>query len=347
MKYLLSLFFLALLFIGCGEDTKKEPVADEKNKFVFDSTDIKTTNADNPDEAFELRYNFFKGEKYNYRLSVISRDNQTIKTDTTMSQSVTQNLIYLLSLTGKDVDNEGIMELECNITSIRLDAQAGERSFSYESGKADSADKKTYSDYEMLVNNPFSIRISKTGDIIEVFRVDRILNKFLDLKGYTDSVTAEQKNVLRRDLSEGTIKQLMSLIFREVPEHTVAKDSVWSKTQPEAQLLIFKMKNTNTYKIENLEMLEDDKIAVIDAGISTNLTGNPRFTDQGREYEFQKPVTKADGKIFFNISDGLVQKSKTTTIVNISFVVEGNTPQGRQKINQAQTVENTNILERL
>ncbi len=346
MKYISALLFAVIILAGCGDKTEQKP-ADNTNKFTFDSTDIKAAQVEDPTESFQLRYRFEKGTKVSYRLTTIANDNQTIEADTIMQQKVNQNIIYLFDLSGIDKDADNIFELECNFTSIRLDAQAGSQSFTYESGKADSADRVRYSEYEAMLNNPFRIRISDLGEIVEISRVDRIVNKYLTLKGYADSVTAEEKNMLKREIIEGAIRPLMIQVFREVPQHDLAKDSLWTKAQPETQFMIFKTQNTNKYSVENLQLLDDDKIAVINAGLDTKITGDTKFSDRGVNYQFEKPKTEAEGKIFFNITDGLIQKSKTKTFIDLFYTMEMDTPQGKQKGSKKESIENVNILERL
>jgi hypothetical protein len=239
------------------------------------------------------------------------------------------------------------MELECNISSIKLEAKGGNETITYESGKADSASKAKFSDYEAMINSPFSIRVGKNGEILEIFKVDRVLNKYLKLKGFQDSVNAEQKNKLRSEITEGALRQLMMQVFRELPTNTIAKDSSWSKQQPPSQLLVFQTNNANIYKIADLEMLGEDKLAVIDAGLKTSFTGKNKVSQGGADFNFKTPVTSAEGKIYFNLTDGMIQKSRTRTKVDVYYEMEGNTPQGRKKGSRAETIENVNILELL
>jgi hypothetical protein len=86
---------------------------------------------------------------------------------------------------------------------------------------------------------------------------------------------------------------------------------------------------------------------VLDASLNTKITGNNKVTDRGITYEFKKPVTQATGKVYFNITEGYILKSKTRTRVDISYTMEANTPQGKQKGTRFETTENINIVEML
>ena len=127
----------------------------------------------------------------------------------------------------------------------------------------------------------------------------------------------------------------------------MAKDSLWTNPQEPTKLMVFQVQNTSTYKIKSLELFNNDKIAVIDAGLKTIISGNNKVTDRGATYVFNKPTTYAEGKIYFNLAKGCVQKSKTNSKIQISYSMEVPTPKGLEKGMKSEIVLNTNILELL
>ncbi len=218
----------------------------------------------------------------------------------------------------------------------------------YESGVTpDSIVKQGFAEYDALVNNEFDIRVSKYGEIHDIFRVDNIINKYLNTKGLADSASSTEKDQLKMEIIERVLKPLVIQIFRQLPKKTIAVDSTWSFSQPPAQLIVFRSQNTTTYKLKNLEKSGDDKLAVIVAGLITKVSGNNTMTKDGVVYSFKKPVTNAGGKIYFNLSQGLIQKSKTSTTINLSYSMEMQTPKGKQKGNRDEITSTTNIVELL
>ena len=276
------MFFVHYLFLpACSDKNENKPV-DEKNKYVVDSSDLKTKPVENQNEQFSLIYNFEKGKTYHYRLLQSSVDNQEMKTDSVQKQSVKQSIIYLLDITPAQKDPDGTLELNITVKSIKLDAQANGQNYSFESSSnKDSAARVQYAEYDCLTNNPFSARISKKGEILEIFRADKISNKYIELKGYSDSVNAEQKNMIRNNMIQGALRPLVVQLFRPVPETPVAKDSNWTFMQPPTQFMTFSLQNTNTFKINSLTQLNDDKVAVIDAGMNTGVTGETKGYQPG------------------------------------------------------------------
>ena len=351
MKYTIITIILVAILFGCGEKNKETAVQETKDKYAFDTTDIKTTPLHESNTSYNLNYSLLKNKTYNYRITTISSDHQKIVAqDTTLNQTVQQSAIYLASLQLKDVDKDSILEINCNISSIKLDIQQlpGFNSISYESGVTpDSIVKQRFAEYDALVNNEFSLRVSKYGEISDIFRVENIVNKYLNIKGTADSVNGTQRDQLKMEITEGVLKPLVIQIFRQLPKKSVAVDSTWSFSQPPTPLIVFQSQNTTTYKLKNLEKSNDEKLAVIEAGLITKISGNNTVSKGGVVYNFNKPVTHAEGKIYFNLSQGLIQKSKTSTKINLSFSMEMQTPKGKQKGNREEETTTTNVVELL
>ena len=348
-KHLLALLVFSLILIGCGEkNNQPEKSLSDKEKYSFDSTDLKTEGIDNSGKPFLIQYKFNKGDKFTYRLTTISENTQKIIVDTTITSNVNQKVVYLVDLNVKDIDNEGITEAEMKISALKLDALANGQIFSFEAGKdVDTAKAKQFAEFVALYNNPFSVRFNKNGEVLEVYKADKISNKFLELRGAIDTLSSEDKNLVKQDLINGVLNPLVTQIVRKMPDKEVYKDSTWQMPQKPINLMVFQINYINKYKVESVEKLKDDRLAVIDAGISFTYSGQQKVTQGSVTYNFQKPISTAEGKIFFDIDKGLQLKSRTKTRLEIIYTMEANTPQGKQKGKRTDVVSNTNILELL
>lgn len=350
MKYFIAfLFFITL--VSCKENNDNKTVSEQKDKSTVEASEIKSTPLFEPNKSYDLNYNLDKNKTYKYRISTTSSDHQKIITsDTTFDQTIDQSTEYLAGLNLKDIDKNGILEVDCNVSSVKisLQQQPSKNSISYQSGVTpDSVVKQRFAEYDAIVNNKFGIRISKYGEISDIFKVDDILNKYLNLKGAADSVNATQKDQIRMEMIEGILKPLVIQIFRQLPKKSIGVDSSWSFSQPPTPLIVFKSENTTTYKLTGLEKSGEDRLAVIQAGLITNVTGDNTLTKNGVVYNFNKPETKADGQIYFNLSQGLIQKSKTSTKISLSFSMEMQTPKGKQKGHREEVTTTTNTVELL
>lgn len=348
LKNIFVLVLLSLFIIACG-DKGDQPgkVLSDKEKYTFDSTDLKTEGVDNSGKPFLMEYKLKKGELLSYRLTTISKNTQSMTvTDSTISSGIDQKIIYLFDVAIKEVDEEGNTEAEIKINSLKLDANANTEKYSFETGKDnDTAKIKQFAEFYSLYNNPFSVRINKKGEILEVFKADKISNKYLELKGAADTLSIEDKNIVKQDLINGVLKPFITQVFRKVPDKEVCKDSTWFINQPPIPFMVYQINYKNTYKIGSVEKLDDSRIAVVNAGIEFNYSGQSKVNDRGVDYTFQKPVSTAEGKFYFDVDKGYQLKSRTKTNLQITYTMEANTPQGKQKGKRSETVTSQNILE--
>lgn len=347
MKKILAALLIGLLFFGCGKKTDEKP-QDLSAKMITDTSAVKAVPLENANHLFSLQYKLQKGSTYQYRMTQSTVDNLTFKTDSSITQYLNQSIIYLFDLTVSNIDKDGVMEISCSIPSIKLTADANGQRFFYQSGVTkDTNELKKFVQYEALINNPFSVRVGKSGGIIEVFRADRIVDKMLELSKPAKQPTADEKNALRGNVVESILKPLVNQIFRELPNSSLAKDSTWTHEQPAAPLLIFKLQNTNLYKITGLEKYNSDTLAVIDAGLNSIVSGNTKYEERGATYNFKKPETSAGGTIYFDITKGCIQKSNLRTNIHIFFTLVAPTPKGNQKGSKDEVIKTTNVLELL
>lgn len=351
MKNILSIVLLSVvIFVSCQkEKTNEDQKAPEEVASTFDSTALATTSVDdNEDQSFLFRYKFTPGESFKYRLTTISEREQSITTDSTISDNLSQTIIFIINFKTLSLDADSVAELECTFSSVNLKANANGIAVNYQSGaKMDSTERQKFPEYESLLNNTFSMRVGKQGEIIDIYKIDKIMNKFLSMRGLLDSLTAQDKVMAQQDLTSRSIKPLLAQIFREVPEHRMAKDSTWSYKRESLPIMVFQVDYENLYKVESLEMLGDEKLAVISGVVKTNVSGKQTHSERGISYKFNKPITTAGGKIYFNLNKGLIHKSRSQTNLQNSYTMEMPTPEGVQKASAKEVSSNINVIELL
>lgn len=347
MKNIFVFILLSLtLLVSCSkEKTEQKDEATTELASTFDSTALSTKAIDGTEDlSFLLRYKFIPGESFKYRMTTISERQQSIVTDSTLSDQLKQTIIFILYFKTLSVDKDSVAELECTFSSVNLKANANGIDISYQSGnQADSTQREKFPEYESFVNNSFNIRVGKLGEIVEIYKVDKIINQLLSIRKLSDSLSTEQKTMIQQDLISKTIKPVLAQIFREVPSHKMGKDSSWAYKRESMPVMVFQVDYENLYKIDNLEMLGDDKIAVISGSIKTNVNGKSSFTEQGVSYKFEKPISTASGKIYFNLDKGRIQKSRSQSEMKNAYQME----QGIKKARAKEESSNVNILELL
>lgn len=351
MKKVFAIISLSLLlFISCQkEESKEEDSTTKEVTFTFDSSALKTTAIDtNENQSFLFRYKFKPGESFKYRLSTISQSEQSVVADTTMSEKMSQTIIFIVNFKTLSLDPDSIAELECIFSSVNLTANARGRDITYQSGaQMDSTEKIQFAEYESFVNNPFNLRVGKLGEIIDIYKIDKIMNKFLQLRGLSDSLNAQEKIMASQDLTARSIKPLLTQIFREVPEKKMAKDSLWTYKRESLPVLVFQVDYENQYKVASLEMLDNEKLAVVTGSVKTKVIGDQDYTERGIKYNFDKPKSTATGKFYFNLNTGLIQKSRTESRMENGYRMEMSSPEGIKKANAKEVTTNVNVIELL
>lgn len=351
MKNLLAIILLSILIFSACQ--KEKSVTEDKSSTetasTFDSTALKTTIIDpSENQSFLFRYKFVTGETFKYRLTTIAQSEQSIVADSTMSDKMSQTIIFILNFKTLSMDEDSVAELECTFSSINLKASAKGKEVTYLSGsQMDSTERVKFAEYESYIDNPFNLRIGKLGEIIDIYKIDKIMNKFLSLRGLSDSLSAQQKVMASQDLIGRSIKPLISQIFREVPEYKMAVDSTWNQKRESRPIMVFQVDYENQYKVASLEMLGDEKLAVITGSVKTTVVGDPNYTERGIKYNFDKPISTATGKIYFNLNKGMVQKSRTESRMENGYRMEMPTPEGVKKGSAKEIGTNVNVIELL
>jgi hypothetical protein len=351
MKKILTIIFLSVVILtSCQkENSENEKESSKEMTFSFDSTALETTAIDsNEDQSFLFRYKFATGETFKYRLTTIAESQQSIVADSSMSENMSQTIIFILKFKTLTLDADSVAELECTFTSINLKASAKGQEFTYQSGsQMDSTERVKFAEYESYIDNPFNLRVGKLGEILDIYKIDKIMNKFLDLRGLSDSLNAQQKIMASQELTSRSIKPLVTQIFREVPERKMAVDSTWNQKRESMPVMVFQVDYENEYKVASLEMLGDEKLAVLTGSVKTNVLGDPNYTERGIKYNFDKPKSIATGKIYFNLNKGMVQKSKTQSRMENGYRMEMPTPEGIKKASAKEVSTNINVIELL
>ncbi len=285
-----------------------------------------TVKDDNPPASVQLKYILDKNGKYKYKLISETTSQQTITADSTMTMSVKEIYTYILDCNVKDIDQDSVIELSVVFSSIKVNAESGNQTFEYESGKTlDSAKMAHFVQFEAFLNNPFSVRISPEGEIIELFRTDKIINKFVELQKAEGKVTPEQKVQVQTNINETLLKPIVQQIFRRLPTQTVSANSKWDDSKP-TKLEVFDVMQKVDYSISGFEKMKDDRLAVINSSLTMTAQGKDSFTERGIKYNFSKPKAEGTGTIYFNISKGYIQKSESHSRVESGMSMQA--PQG-------------------
>lgn len=345
-----NILLIALFIVSCGnnEDQKKP---DELNQVAGgDSTIAIQEEAPEIEVAggVYLHYNFEEGEAYNYKLTNFSSNSQYMKADTTIDNEILQNSNYFFTFKVLEVDEENISELKVTITAVSLTQSINKQSFTYDSGSNLTPDeRKQYVEYESIVNNPFRVRLNQKGEIIEISRIEKILDKLLQIQEVKKELTSQERIQLIQNIKATAIQPITQQLFRILPDNKVVQGSTWQQIT-KTEVASFKIDNIVDFKLDAFRESDNGDVAEISASLKIKWTGENRVSEQGTTYNFEDPKISGNGNIRFNIEDGLLEKSETTTRSELVVNIEGKDKLGvTQKVKRRDTTVNSNIVTRL
>lgn len=331
---------LFILITACGKSEEKS-TAIPADLDKLETIEIK-------DGSIPLRYNFSKGDKFKYKLTTITNSEESVKADSAISSKLFQTITYLFDLEVLEIDDDKISEFAVNIGSIKLEANVNGQQINFDSkGEHSKEEKQRFLEYATISNSPYRARVSSRGEVLEVTRLDKMIEKMNELQNEPQKLTVEQKSQLSKNLSDAALRPLTQLIFRELPENPVAKDSTWTRKYP-AQMNVFNIQNVALFKIDDFINLDGNRGAKISANLSATWTGNKKGEEEGVQYQFDDPIISGNGLILFDIDKGQLIKAETLT--SIEMTVEIKSKDSMQKMQTAKRNEkstNKNIVELL
>ena len=315
---LILLLAISFLLVSCAkEENPKEKSSKANTK--LNSELLLTPKA----ERFELRYKFKKNDSFNYKITTLSQTNQQVEADSIISTVTEQTITYLVNLRVKEIDDKGNYIISWKINSIKSDGNINGERISYDSKYIFSTQERMmFAQFEAIKGKTFTTRISKIGEILNIYDLNSIVDELIDIQKSKENVTKEIKAQLTQQFKEAALFPLVEQIFRQFPEEPVGINSYWDK-RFNTKFAMFDIENIASFEIKDVKVLETDSIVSVSAGLSINWLGSHEATDQGVKYYFYDPIVSGSGLITFNKSKGLVTHSETLTNMQQIMEMEG------------------------
>lgn len=342
---LLSLTIIG--FVGCKKQTVK-PAQTDAAAMTFDSTSLKTTVlGDEEAKDITLRYRPAIGKTFIYRLTSIMSETGKIIADTTVFPKSSQTVTYALQVKTNEYESDSTLDVTFTVTGIKLHVDMDGKKLDYTSGeKLDSSKRDKFLEYEGLINNSFGARIKPTGEILELYKTDKIVTKLLSLRKISrDTIPQQELAAFEQSIIMSGLRPIVRQVFREFAKNQISKNNSWDIPQPpmNLQIVMFDQKAVNT--LQSVEKLGSDKLANIGVKLVAKSTPNPELAK--RKMSVSKSNLTGDGNLYFNLSKGMFQKNKTTMVLGIAMNGVAPTPSGLQSYSTDKTTTSTYVLELL
>jgi hypothetical protein len=320
---------LAVVFVyvyGCGD--KKD---DKTN-----NNDNKTTNLVRKDsltgkDIVQLKYAVKKGDKFNYKM--VAKTSNLEKSPATEEKEVKQDneINYFYSKEVNDIDAGGIISFKINFDSITISSAMGEQSIKYNSNINDSIKQnQAFLQYNAVINNPFFIRVSSSGEITDVYGLEKIYENLFKALG--DTLKESEKEEIKQSFGKESIKEILQQEYQICPKDPVAVDSSFTKSFNTA-VLFFEVVNNARYTLKSIELKNGESIANIEAALNVEFK-NKEATERGMKVSIQHSETSGSGKIALNLSRGCISSKETTTMLRLDLKLsaQGQTANSTQAV---------------
>lgn len=318
-KQILILFLSLIIFISCAEKKENKP----EQKLVKEKKQTEKIQELDIDKGVVLNYGMQKGKKFKFALTSSKKTIESVKVDTmVMPQSYSENSEYIVSFTVNEQDKNGnlTLDMKCERVKAKGENSAGQK-LEFDSDKLpkDTMELALFFNYQVLTSSNFFVRISKIGEVLDIYKYDKMIDKILTK--YPKQPTAEQKAELRNEVKEGMLKPIVTQIFKSLSNKELKKDSSWTISFP-GQLAVFDLMNTATYKLDRIYSDGNREFAEIKSSLDVKFKGKKERTEQGIRYVFTTPKTTATGMMLFDLTDKLVTKATSEIYLEMSMTAK-------------------------
>ncbi|MCX8056826.1 MAG: DUF6263 family protein [Ignavibacteria bacterium] len=338
MKKLITFVVVISLFaFGCKKETEtKEPVSETKS---IDTTNIKPIKVQ---ENISITYDLNKNTTLKFKLTTYQKSTQTLQLDSLVSGYVEQNVDYYVTASVKEKESNGNLTVDFNVDKVvaNLKSSTGE-SLTYNSDNppTDSVKKLQTKTFDVIAKANFSARISPTGDILDIFRTDSIIDKLISDAPRKPST--EERFQITNDVSQGLLRPLIQQIFRTVTDKKLNVDSVWTQSYP-TQLSVFEIENTATYKVTKIFESNGNRLVEIEGTLKVNSKGKQDYSEGNVNYKFHKPKVSGISKSYFDLDKKCFRSS--TADVTFEVVVDMQQKGNPKIFKRTETIRSKNSI---
>lgn len=336
---LISLIFL--LAIGC--EKKQSKVVPSKESKKIDTINIKPIINN---ENISLLYNLTHNTILKYKLNTYSKNTQILHLDSLISGYVTQNVTYFFDVKVKEKEKDGKLTLDifCKEITASSESSTGEK-FQYDSKNppTDSLGKIISKNFEILSGVNFSVRITPTGEILDIFRSDNILDKLL--MDAPRKPSNEERQQIKVDIEQGVLIPLVQQIFKILPDKSINVDSTWVQSYP-FQISVFELQNEAQYRVNRIFESNNKKLVEIFGTLNALPSGKTDYTEGNISYKFSKPKISGNSKIYYDLDKKCIRNAVSE--VNLELAVNINqkgNPRTYKKIDKIETKNTLTLLD--
>lgn len=333
LAFKLLMAALIIYTVGCGK--KESNISENQKDSVVNA--LISKDSVTGQEKIQLKYIVSKGDTFHYKM--IAKTSTSEKSPATENKEVTQDneINYYYTKEVDNVESSGIITYKVWYDSILISSQMDNKTVKYNSNVNDSMkNNPAFLQYNAVLHEPFYIRVSQTGEISDVYGLEKIHQNLFKALG--DTLSEKDKESIKESFGEQSIKEVLQQEYQMFPSSPVDVDSSWIKSY-NTQILFFDVVNSAKYVLKSIGKKDDHTIANIEASLIVEFL-NKEVKEQGVKLTVEKSETSGSGKITFDLNRGCITKKETETNLNLEMRMSarGQSANTEQKVKTNLTV---------
>lgn len=259
-------------------------------------------------DTVNLKFNFNPGDKFRYTM-----DTRQVITQSMMGQQMVINQDILMQglydvQAGDKQDNRKL-----TVMYDRVSMKTGMAGMSMEYDSQDSTKQDpNLKSMGGILNKPFSMIVSQTGEITRVEGLSEMLNSMVDPND--PNAETVRKN-MEGMMNDSSIRSMMQQSFNIYPDKPVAPGDTWKRT----------MSNNIGFMVMNLD--NEYKLVSVNNGIAhievkTTITSKPGSAAQSMGMQMDMSGTQ-NGTMDVEVANGMITESKMKQDLKGKVSVQG------------------------
>ena len=236
---------------------------------------------------------------------------------------------YYYTKAVKSVESNGDVIFE-----VKFDSIAGQdgspdfvRKFSYHPGKCflndpNDVDTSDYISYFVLINEPFNLRVSRNGEVLEAYGLHKILKNLLAV--FKDTLNESEKESVRGSLGSEGLCEIFQSEYLILPDYGIdgnAKD--WVRKM-KTEVSYWETENTGIYKITERTLSTIN----VDAKLKVKIPRAKEVEDEGIKITLDDYSLGGDGNAVIDIVRSCVKQKDIRTKMMIRMNLKAKDEEG-------------------
>lgn len=177
-------------------------------------------------DAVRLRMRFDAGHTVTLRMTMDQQIDQTVMGQAQNVEQMTE-MLYVVAV--EEVDADGNAVIRWTYDELRFEQKSPVGHLTYDSSDTAAAISPMLAGYKALVGASFWARMTSTGEVVEVWGVEPILQKMLDQMALPPGPQSQQlQQQLRNQFGDEAMKEMLTRMMAVYPSGPVTVGDSWS-----------------------------------------------------------------------------------------------------------------------